>query len=191
MIGHRPFSHIPDLVNMRTVNIHDKRDVWFPKVYHGTWSKMLIRCIRHIFFRYLFDAIIFLNALFIGFDLDGGEPFFLALFTLEILLKDWLYANTPISKFASFSREKKTAWTFEKKHVSNYLLLIVLHGICNFSFIFALYPYLANTGCYSLNCHKLKPYKDFIKLKNWNYDVDHLWRENTFSYLGVKSIYPS
>ena len=115
MIGHRPFSHIPDLVNMRTVNIHDKRDVWFPKVYHGTWSKMLIRCIRHIFFRYLFDAIIFLNALFIGFDLDGGEPFFLALFTLEILLKDWLYANTPISKFASFSREKKTAWTFEKK----------------------------------------------------------------------------
>ena len=128
MIGHRPFSHIPDLVNMRTVNIHDKRDVWFPKVYHGTWSKMLIRCIRHIFFRYLFDAIIFLNALFIGFDLDGGEPFFLALFTLEILLKDWLYANTPLRQYLNIKihvvlvGRKRNCLNFWKRYFSDTLV---------------------------------------------------------------------
>ena len=41
-------------------------------------------------FRYFFDTIIIANAIFIAFNLDGGEPFFLALFTLEITLK--LYA---------------------------------------------------------------------------------------------------
>ena len=41
-------------------------------------------------FRYFFDIIIIVNAIFIAFNLDGGEPFFLALFTLEITLK--LYA---------------------------------------------------------------------------------------------------
>ena len=50
------FSHVPELMDMRIVNIHDKRNVWFPEVYHNTWSKMLIRCIRHIYFRYLFDV---------------------------------------------------------------------------------------------------------------------------------------
>ena len=50
------FCHVPELMDMRVVNIHDKRNVWFPEVYHSAWSKMLIRCIRHIYFRYLFDV---------------------------------------------------------------------------------------------------------------------------------------
>ena len=50
------FSHVPELMDMRVVNIHDKRNVWFPEVYHSAWSKMLIRGVRHIAFRYLFDV---------------------------------------------------------------------------------------------------------------------------------------
>ena len=50
------FCHVPELMDMRVVNIHDKRNVWFPEVYHSAWSKMLIRCVRHIYFRYLFDV---------------------------------------------------------------------------------------------------------------------------------------
>ena len=40
--------------------------------------------------RYFFDAAIFVNAVFIAFDLDGGEAFFLTIFFIEIVAK--LYA---------------------------------------------------------------------------------------------------
>ena len=87
------FANVLDLMHMRVVNVKDKRTMverWFPEAYNSAASRWLIRCVRHIYFRYLFDFIIFLNAIFIAFDLDGGEPFFLTLFTLEIVLK--LYA---------------------------------------------------------------------------------------------------
>ena len=84
------FYHINDLLNLRFTNINYQRKVWFPKIYSSPASKFLIKCVRHMSFRYFFDTIIIANAIFIAFNLDGGEPFFLALFTLEITLK--LYA---------------------------------------------------------------------------------------------------
>ena len=91
--GHLPpeeFHHITDLLDLQVVDIRVKHPVWLPQIYNSAPSKLLIKGVRHIAFRYVFDIIIFVNALFIAFDLDGGEPFFLALFSLEILLK--LYA---------------------------------------------------------------------------------------------------
>jgi len=84
------FYHINDLLHLRFTNINYQRKVWFPKIYSSPASKFLIKCVRHMSFRYFFDTIIIANAIFIAFNLDGGEPFFLALFTLEITLK--LYA---------------------------------------------------------------------------------------------------
>ena len=77
-------------MRLRFTNINQQRKLWFPQIYNSEFSKLLVKCIRHMFFRYFFDFIIVLNAIFIAFNLDGGEPFFLALFTLEITLK--LYA---------------------------------------------------------------------------------------------------
>lgn len=93
VIDLQQFSNVVDLVHMRVVNVKDKRTLfekWLPTIYTSRPSKILIKCVRHVYFRYLFDAIIFVNAVFIAFDLDEGEPFFLTLFTLEIVLK--LYA---------------------------------------------------------------------------------------------------
>ena len=84
------FYHINDLLQLRFTNINQQRKVWFPEIYNSKASKLLIKCVRHMIFRYFFDFIIVINAVFIAFNLDGGEPFFLALFTLEITLK--LYA---------------------------------------------------------------------------------------------------
>ena len=115
------FGHIPELLHLRVVDIQDKRASWFPTLYNSPWSKILIKGIRHIYFRYLFDAIIFLNAIFIGFDLDGGEPFFLALFTLEIVLK--LYAFG----FRAFARK---LWNlFDVVVVGSALLITIIEAI--------------------------------------------------------------
>jgi two pore calcium channel protein 3 len=54
--------------------------------------------VKHRAFRYLFDTIILLNALFILFDLDGFEFGFLALFILEILLKIYSFGIVQFSR---------------------------------------------------------------------------------------------
>ena len=65
-------------------------DSWFPSFYRSTASKRAISLIKHKYFRNIFDLAILANAIFIAFDLDGGENAFLTVFTLEIALK--LYA---------------------------------------------------------------------------------------------------
>ena len=65
-------------------------DSWFPSFYRSTASKRAISLIKHKYFRNIFDLVILANAIFIAFDLDGGENVFLTIFTLEIALK--LYA---------------------------------------------------------------------------------------------------
>lgn len=51
-------------------------------------------------FRYFFDFMIFVNAWFIGFDLDEADWFFLGTFMLEIVLK--LYTFGPREFFRVF-----------------------------------------------------------------------------------------
>jgi len=87
------FYHITDILDLRVVNIKKPQGLlWLvpAKIYQSTPSRLLIQGIRHVYFRYAFDALILVNFIFLAFDLDGGEPYFLTLFTLEILLK--LYA---------------------------------------------------------------------------------------------------
>ena len=58
-----------------------------PQLYTSPASIRLKTIVKHRAFRYFFDAIIVLNAVFILFDLDGFEFGFLAIFIVEILLK--------------------------------------------------------------------------------------------------------
>jgi two pore calcium channel protein 3 len=62
-------------------------------------STRLRTVVKHRAFRYFFDSIIVLNAIFILFDLDGFEFGFLAVFILEILLKIYSFG------FLMFSRK--------------------------------------------------------------------------------------
>jgi len=59
--------------------------------YSSKYSVKLKSFVKHKVFRYIFDAIIIINAFFILFDLDGYEFAFLAIFILEILLKVYTF----------------------------------------------------------------------------------------------------
>ena len=50
----------------------------------------MIKCVKHVVFRYAFDVIIFVNIFCIAFDWEGGEWAFLVFFSIEIIVK--LYA---------------------------------------------------------------------------------------------------
>jgi two pore calcium channel protein 3 len=95
-VGHvdlKSFTDIYELTHLSVKSLADGNslaDKCCPKVYNSKYSKIFVRCVKHIYFRYFFDLAIFANAIFIGFELDGGEWFFLTIFTLEIVSK--LYA---------------------------------------------------------------------------------------------------
>ena len=81
---------IVELANFQVTDISDERTLaekWTPNFYNSAASKAVIRCVRHVLFRYLFDLIIFVNAICLAFDFADGEWWFLALFMLEIILK--------------------------------------------------------------------------------------------------------
>ena len=89
-IGRQDFFLIVELANFQVTDISDERTLaekWAPNLYNSAVSKAVIRCVRHVVFRYLFDLIIFLNAICLAFDFNTGEWGFLALFMLEIILK--------------------------------------------------------------------------------------------------------
>ena len=79
-----------ELVKFQVTDTSDERTVaekWAPNLYNSTPSRLVIRCVKHVVFRYLFDLIILLNAICLAFDWASGEWWFLALFMLEIILK--------------------------------------------------------------------------------------------------------
>lgn len=59
--------------------------------YNAKASRILRICVRHKYFRYFFDFMIFLNAWFIGFDVDEADWFFLAIFMVEIICKLYVF----------------------------------------------------------------------------------------------------
>lgn len=92
-VDRQEFRNVIELLQYKVTDTTDTRTAierLIPQVYNSKYSRKLIHCVKHVYFRYLFDLVIFANAIFIGFNLDGGEWYFLALFTAEILLK--LYA---------------------------------------------------------------------------------------------------
>jgi len=90
VIHRKDFFLIVELFNFQVTDITDERTLaekWSPEFYNSKPSRFVIKCVRHVVFRYLFDLIIFLNAVCLAFDFNGGEWYFLALFMLEIILK--------------------------------------------------------------------------------------------------------
>ena len=91
-IDRREFHSLPDLMNIKITEVKPNIFQRFiPNIYDGKYSKMVIKLVKHKYFRYVFDAIILINAIVILSDLDYIEWGFLAIFTLEILLKIYAF----------------------------------------------------------------------------------------------------
>ncbi|XP_064622420.1 uncharacterized protein LOC135484707 [Lineus longissimus] len=93
-IERREFLKVADLLNVEVTEVKDRITLferYMPRCYKSWLSEALKSVVRHKFFRYFFDFCILANAVFIALSLDTAEWFFLALFTLEILLKMYAY----------------------------------------------------------------------------------------------------
>ena len=89
-IDRKEFMRVVDIIDFKVSDIKNDRtfgERWFPSVYNSTHSKFVIKCVKHVVFRYVFDIIIFANIFCIAFDWEGGEWAFLVLFLIEIILK--------------------------------------------------------------------------------------------------------
>jgi len=86
------FHNLPDLMNIKITEVKPNLCQRFiPNIYRSKYSKMVIQIVKHKYFRYIFDAIILINAIIILSPWDYIEWGFLAIFTLEILLKMYAF----------------------------------------------------------------------------------------------------
>ncbi|XP_077522773.1 uncharacterized protein LOC144133504 isoform X2 [Amblyomma americanum] len=98
------FMYLADLLNVRIVETREAANCfekYMPRVYNCMVSQMIRTMTAHIFFRYLFDLLILINAVVIGLDVYEAEWFFLTVFSAEILLKIYAFG---------FIRFIKQAW---------------------------------------------------------------------------------
>lgn len=107
-LGRESFIGLADLLNIQIVQMKDRvhpLEKCMPRVYTSTVSKLIRRMVAHRAFRYTYDLIIVINAIFIGGDemnplITKAEWAFLTLYLVEILLK--LYTHEPRAFFAKF-----------------------------------------------------------------------------------------
>ncbi|XP_036420198.1 two pore segment channel 3 isoform X2 [Colossoma macropomum] len=105
-IGKQAFVQLADLLNIQVITLKSRPhplQLWIPAVYDCTVSTLVRRIVQHRVFVYVYDAIILVNAVFIGLDeedplVSNAEWAFLTLYLLEILLK--LYTFEPRAFFA-------------------------------------------------------------------------------------------
>uniref|UniRef100_A0AAR2JIB9 Ion transport domain-containing protein n=1 Tax=Pygocentrus nattereri TaxID=42514 RepID=A0AAR2JIB9_PYGNA len=105
-IGKQAFVQVADLLNIQVITLKSRPhplQLWIPAVYDCTASALVRRIVQHRVFVYVFDAIILVNAVFIGLDeedplVSNAEWAFLTLYLLEILMK--LYTFEPRAFFA-------------------------------------------------------------------------------------------
>ena len=91
-IDRSEFRILPDLLNIKITEVKNNLfERLIPEIYSHKYSKMIIRAVKHKYFRYLFDAIIVVNAAVILSDYEYIEWGFLAIFTIEILLKIYAF----------------------------------------------------------------------------------------------------
>lgn len=103
MIRKQQFLKLADLLELQLSEVKDRQtflEQKFPVIYNSFISRIVKLVVRHKAFRYFFDFMIFVNAWFIGFDLDEADWFFLGIFMLEIVLK--LYTFGPREFFRVF-----------------------------------------------------------------------------------------
>ncbi|XP_066513035.1 two pore calcium channel protein 1-like [Hoplias malabaricus] len=105
-IGKQAFVQLADLLNIQVITLKSRPhplQLWIPSVYQSGISTVIRRIVQHRIFVYVYDAIILVNAVFIGLDeedplVSNAEWAFLTLYLLEILLK--LYTFEPRAFFA-------------------------------------------------------------------------------------------
>ncbi|CAB4055436.1 TPCN3 [Lepeophtheirus salmonis] len=93
-IDFKEFMQLDDLIHIPYTDLNEcltflERKL--PGLYTSKISDFIKNIVRNMWFRYVFDLIIIVNAFFIAFDLDGAEWYFLVLFTLEIILKVYTF----------------------------------------------------------------------------------------------------
>ncbi|XP_071501012.1 two pore calcium channel protein 1-like [Diadema antillarum] len=102
-IDKRAFMKVVDILNVPVIQESAQKPLsekHCPGCYNSKVSLFIRNVVSHRFFTYTFDVLIIINAAFVGFSLDEGEPYFLALFSLEIVLKIYTLGITKF--FQSF-----------------------------------------------------------------------------------------
>ncbi|XP_041468434.1 two pore calcium channel protein 1-like [Lytechinus variegatus] len=102
-INKRTFMKLVDILNVPIVQVDTQKSLSernCPTCYNSKASLFVRTVVSHRYFTYVFDLLIIINAFFVGFKLDEGEPYFLALFSVEIVLK--MYALGFYKFFHSF-----------------------------------------------------------------------------------------
>ncbi|KAH9509193.1 hypothetical protein Btru_049330 [Bulinus truncatus] len=90
VLSKKNFLNLADLLHVQLTEVKDRLTLLekhFPSIYNHLISEYFKRFVRHKFFRFLFDFLIVVNAIFIAIDLDVADWFFLSIFTFEILSK--------------------------------------------------------------------------------------------------------
>ncbi|CAI9720629.1 pore calcium channel 1-like [Octopus vulgaris] len=88
------FLKVADLLQLPLTEVKDRMsfmETHCPTMYNSYISNVIKVAVRHRFFRWFFDALIFVNAWIIGFDIDEADWFFLSIFMFEILLKLYVF----------------------------------------------------------------------------------------------------
>ncbi|XP_071440962.1 uncharacterized protein [Hetaerina americana] len=100
-IGNSEFMQLADLLNVEISEVKDRvtyLQMFLPKLYNSKASKYLQSFVKAKYFRYLFDAVIVINAICIALDITMAEWFFLSVFTLEIILKLYTFGSREFFK---------------------------------------------------------------------------------------------
>lgn len=100
LITWKEYQNLCDLLNMdmEVIDLSKLRaqsnSVRFPKLYNSILSKLVINLVKSKYFRYFFDTLILLNALFVAFDLNYYQQIeigLLVLFMIELALKIYTF----------------------------------------------------------------------------------------------------
>ena len=98
-VGHIELDAFVDIYELTHLSVKDLDDdqtlagKCCPKFYDLSYSRFFIACVKSAYFRYVFDAAILANAVFIALDLDGGESFFVTFFSVEIVAKVYAFGG--------------------------------------------------------------------------------------------------
>ncbi|XP_046384151.1 two pore calcium channel protein 1-like [Ischnura elegans] len=100
-IGKLEFMQLADLLNVEISEVKDRvtyLQMFFPKLYNSNPSRFIQSFVKAKYFRYLFDAVIVINAICIALNVTMAEWFFLSVFTLEIMLKLYTFGSREFFK---------------------------------------------------------------------------------------------
>lgn len=95
------FLYLADLLMLPLTEVWDRMTLlekYFPRLYNSPISSVIKTIVKHRFFRWFFDILIFINAWIIGFSIKEADWFFLSIFFLEILFKLYTFGGVKFFK---------------------------------------------------------------------------------------------